>query len=217
MARTLERWLQRVCLTAATGDLDELRIAVRAAGGRLLHLLAGGRMMEAAATAGQLASCEWLLVQGCPLGGALAAARRAGQRHVYDFLLKFVHRTWGDSAGACAAACGQGRAKVMEWLRRQRGWMYSDGNGDGDGGDDGGNGGGGGWWGLARARAGGGGGGGGGGGRRWHFLEGLYRRLQGQQQLRRKDYGGGGGGWGCRRQPLIRVAGGRRHQRCRRV
>ncbi|KXZ54109.1 hypothetical protein GPECTOR_5g211 [Gonium pectorale] len=115
---TLERRRQLLRLTAASGVVANLGVALQAAG----CLLTADVFEEAAAT-GQLDSCQWLLERGCPLadediGGLgvswlLAAAAGGGHRHVCEWLL---------GLGAAWKSCGAGEAArsghvgLAEWL-----------------------------------------------------------------------------------------------------
>ncbi|KXZ45037.1 hypothetical protein GPECTOR_59g645 [Gonium pectorale] len=78
---TLQRRRQLLSLTAASGVVANLEVAVQAAG----CLLTAG-VLEAAAKAGQLGSCVWLWEHGCPAAkgydNLLAAAASGGHRHV---------------------------------------------------------------------------------------------------------------------------------------
>ncbi|KXZ45384.1 hypothetical protein GPECTOR_55g290 [Gonium pectorale] len=113
---TLERRRQLLCLTAASGMVTNLEVAMQAAG-----CLPTYEVFQAAASAGKLEPCQWLWQQGCPTkknkfyqgSGILAAAAGGGHRHVCEWLLT-LGLTWG-SGGAAEAARG-GHVGLMEWL-----------------------------------------------------------------------------------------------------
>ncbi|KXZ51938.1 hypothetical protein GPECTOR_11g63 [Gonium pectorale] len=63
-AMTLKQRRQLLCLTAASGMVPNLEVAVQAAG-----CLPKVEVFEAAASAAQLASCKWLLEHGCTTHG----------------------------------------------------------------------------------------------------------------------------------------------------
>ncbi|GLC70450.1 hypothetical protein PLESTF_000974800 [Pleodorina starrii] len=100
--------LQLLCLTAASGSVANLEVALANAG---LHLRC--EMLEAAAAAGQLDMCKVLRARGCPWGDSLSAAAKAGHRHVCEWML----------ANGCPlnlhAVCGaalDGQEELMQWL-----------------------------------------------------------------------------------------------------
>ncbi|KXZ46027.1 hypothetical protein GPECTOR_47g302 [Gonium pectorale] len=104
-----------VRLTAGSGVVANLEVALQAAGCPFLY-----EVFEAAAGAGQLASCQFLLELGFPTSdegnrgsGLLAAAAGGGHRHVCEWLLG-LGLAWS-SDGAAAAARG-GHLDLMEWL-----------------------------------------------------------------------------------------------------
>ncbi|GLC35284.1 hypothetical protein PLESTB_000581200 [Pleodorina starrii] len=107
---TREQRLQLLCLTAASGSLPNLELALAANVGLPLT----GELLEAAAAAGQLEVCKLLRARGCPWGGtALDAAARGGHRHVCEWLLAGGCPV--DSSAVCEAARG-GHEGLMEWL-----------------------------------------------------------------------------------------------------
>ncbi|KXZ42090.1 hypothetical protein GPECTOR_208g402 [Gonium pectorale] len=71
---TLARRLQLLRLTAASGCVPNMEAALAAAA-----CMPTSGVLGAAAAAGQLHMCEWLLQRGCPASGALEAAAGAGQ------------------------------------------------------------------------------------------------------------------------------------------
>ncbi|KAG2484942.1 hypothetical protein HYH03_016328 [Edaphochlamys debaryana] len=108
---------QLVWLTAATGDVANLAVAVAASGVQL-----NVKAMEAAAAAGQLEACRWLLAQGCPLYGgylrcSLAAAAARGRTQVCAWLL--AHGPWTRAwvEAAVWAALRGGHLGTMRLLR----------------------------------------------------------------------------------------------------
>ncbi|KXZ54757.1 hypothetical protein GPECTOR_4g827 [Gonium pectorale] len=123
---SLKQRTQLLCLTASTGVQPNLELALAVAG-----CLLRAEVLQAAAAAGQLATCELLLGLGCPRDGALAAAARAGRRDVVEWLLA---RGVGAAAGggsdgravagagheelfeAALAAARGGHVGLMEWL-----------------------------------------------------------------------------------------------------
>ncbi|KXZ40934.1 hypothetical protein GPECTOR_1253g509 [Gonium pectorale] len=116
---TLNRRLQLLSLTAASGVVPNLEVAAQAAGCLLTY-----DVFQAAAAAGHLNSCQWLLEHGCPTkaqssgsSGLLAAAAQGGHRHVCEWLLG-LSLTWS-SDGAVEAARG-GHLGLMEWLLQRR-------------------------------------------------------------------------------------------------
>ncbi|KXZ56480.1 hypothetical protein GPECTOR_1g43 [Gonium pectorale] len=115
---TLERRQQLLYLTAASGVVANLDVALQAAG-----CLATYEVFHAAAATGQLRCCHWLLEHGCPTeesdvgSGLLGAAAGGGHRLVCEWLLGLGLR-WA-SDGAVDAARG-GHVGLMEWLRQRR-------------------------------------------------------------------------------------------------
>ncbi|GLC46471.1 hypothetical protein PLESTM_001879100 [Pleodorina starrii] len=108
--RTLSRnqRLQLLCLTAASGSVANLEIALANAG---LDLRC--ELLEAAAAAGQLDMCKVLRARGCPWGSPLSVAAQAGHRHVCEWMLASgcpfpLH-------GVCGAVRG-GREDLLQWL-----------------------------------------------------------------------------------------------------
>ncbi|KXZ46924.1 hypothetical protein GPECTOR_39g418 [Gonium pectorale] len=115
---TRKRREQLLSLTAASGVVSNLQVAVRAAGCPPTYAV-----IQAAAEGGQLTSCQWLLEQGCPTGdvqsgsGLLAAAAGGGHRHVCEWLLG-LDLTW--SLGGASKAARGGHVGLMEWLLERR-------------------------------------------------------------------------------------------------
>ncbi|GLC39375.1 hypothetical protein PLESTM_000890000 [Pleodorina starrii] len=100
--------LQLLCLTAASGSVANLEVALANAG---LHLRC--EMLAAAAAAGQLDICKVLRARRCPWGRSLSAAAKAGHRHVCEWLLaRGCPFHWHV---VCSAARG-GREDLMQWL-----------------------------------------------------------------------------------------------------
>ncbi|KXZ45374.1 hypothetical protein GPECTOR_55g280 [Gonium pectorale] len=111
------RW-QLLCLTAASGVVANLEVAVQAAG-----CLLTCKVFEAAASAGKLEPCQWLWQQACPTypkgagkSDLLAAAARGGHRHVCEWLLT-LGLAW--SSGGAAEAARAGYVGLMEWLQQE--------------------------------------------------------------------------------------------------
>ncbi|KXZ50023.1 hypothetical protein GPECTOR_18g176 [Gonium pectorale] len=96
---------QLVSLTAASGSLHNLRIAEKAA-----ECGKPAQALEAAAGAGQLHVCAYLLQRGYPLGESLRCAAAKGQRAACDWLL--ANGCAWDGAALCAAARG-GHAELL--------------------------------------------------------------------------------------------------------
>ncbi|GLC39374.1 hypothetical protein PLESTM_000889900 [Pleodorina starrii] len=100
--------LQLLCLTAASGSVANLEVALVSAG---LDLRC--ELLEAAAAAGQLDMCKVLRARGCPWGRSLSAAAEAGHRHVCEWMLASGCPLNGHVV--CAAARG-GQEDLMQWL-----------------------------------------------------------------------------------------------------
>ncbi|GLC68265.1 hypothetical protein PLESTF_000668300 [Pleodorina starrii] len=100
--------LQLLCLTAASGSVANLEVALVSAG---LDLRC--ELLEAAAAAGQLDMCKVLRARGCLWGKSLSAAARGGHRHVCEWLL--ASGCPFDRDVVCAAAMG-GQEDLMQWL-----------------------------------------------------------------------------------------------------
>ncbi|GLC49925.1 hypothetical protein PLESTB_000323600 [Pleodorina starrii] len=107
-ALTRKQRLQLLCLTAASGSVANLEVALVSAG---LDLRC--ELLEAAAAAGQLDMCKVLRARGCPWGRSLSAAAEAGHRHVCEWMLASgCPLNW---AVVFSAARG-GREDSMQWL-----------------------------------------------------------------------------------------------------
>ncbi|GLC46220.1 hypothetical protein PLESTB_001536700 [Pleodorina starrii] len=100
--------LQLLCLTAASGSVANLEVALVSAGYALRC-----ELLEAAAAAGQLDMCKVLRARGCPWGGSLSAAAKAGHRHVCEWMLASGYPFHWDVV--YAAALG-GQEDLMQWL-----------------------------------------------------------------------------------------------------
>ncbi|GLC44060.1 hypothetical protein PLESTM_001550400 [Pleodorina starrii] len=100
--------LQLLCLTAASGSVANLDVALVSAG-----LVLQCELLEAAAAAGQLDMCKVLRARGCLWGDSLSAAAKAGHRHVCEWLLASGCPL--DMYVVCSAAWG-GREDLMQWL-----------------------------------------------------------------------------------------------------
>ncbi|KXZ45703.1 hypothetical protein GPECTOR_51g688 [Gonium pectorale] len=119
--RGMNLWRRRHLLrvTAASGVVANLEVAVQAAGCMPTY-----EVFEAAAAAGKLDSCQWLLDQNCPKtrgksegSGLLDVAAERGHWHVCEWL-RGLGIAWS-SGGAGAAARG-GHVGLMEWLLARR-------------------------------------------------------------------------------------------------
>ncbi|GLC63199.1 hypothetical protein PLESTF_000011000 [Pleodorina starrii] len=100
--------LQLLCLTAASGSVANLEVALANAG---LDLRC--ELLEAAAAAGQLDICKMLRARGCLWGSSLSAAAKAGHRHVCEWMLASGCPDYEDNV--YAAAWG-GQEDLMQWL-----------------------------------------------------------------------------------------------------
>ncbi|GLC51811.1 hypothetical protein PLESTB_000551000 [Pleodorina starrii] len=100
--------LQLLCLTAASGSVANLEVALVSTGYGLRC-----ELLEAAAAAGQLNMCKVLRARGCLWGDSLSAAAKAGYRHVCEWMLASGCPVNGDVV--CNAARG-GREDLMQWL-----------------------------------------------------------------------------------------------------
>ncbi|GLC38684.1 hypothetical protein PLESTB_000590000 [Pleodorina starrii] len=102
-----------LCLTAASGSIANLEIALDNAG-----LVASSELLNAAAAAGQLEVCVLLRQRGCLWGDALlASAARAGHRHVCEWLL--ANGCPARKSPASGAARG-GHEGLMYWLMERQ-------------------------------------------------------------------------------------------------
>ncbi|GLC38581.1 hypothetical protein PLESTB_001741700 [Pleodorina starrii] len=107
-AMSRQQRLQLLCLTAASGSVGNLEVALVGAGFGLRS-----KLLEAAAAAGQLDMCKVLRARGCLWGSSLSAAAKAGHRHVCEWMLASGCPFYWD--GVCKAAMG-GREDLMQWL-----------------------------------------------------------------------------------------------------
>ncbi|KXZ47034.1 hypothetical protein GPECTOR_38g271 [Gonium pectorale] len=113
---TLKQRRQLMNLTAASGVVPNLEVAVQAAGCSPTH-----ETFMAAAAGGHLDSCEWLFDHGCPVMDddcevdALSAAAKAGNEHMCEWLSTLEE---GDYNGAAAteAALRGGHPGLADWL-----------------------------------------------------------------------------------------------------
>ncbi|GFR42729.1 hypothetical protein Agub_g3647 [Astrephomene gubernaculifera] len=109
---TFDKRLRLLGLTAASGSLTNLQIAVETSGCVLAAKPCNVVFGEAAAS-GHVHVCEWLKQQGCPMDGALPAAARTGQRAACEWLL--AHDCpWSDAA-VCLVA-GSGNMALLDWF-----------------------------------------------------------------------------------------------------
>ncbi|GLC46503.1 hypothetical protein PLESTF_000987300 [Pleodorina starrii] len=108
--RALSREQRRLllCLTAASGSIANLEVALVNAG-----LDLRGVLLEAAAAAGQLDMCKVLRARGCLWGASLSAAARGGHRHVCEWMLASGCRL--NMFDVCGACCS-GQEDLMQWL-----------------------------------------------------------------------------------------------------
>ncbi|KXZ48411.1 hypothetical protein GPECTOR_28g818 [Gonium pectorale] len=116
---TLEQRQQLLCLTATSGVVANLEAALQAAGCPLTY-----EVFKAAAAAGELPSCQWLLDHGCPTiedfsdgSRLLETAAQGGHLHMCEWLLSLDDLDW-PSDGSNAAAHG-GHVGLMLWLLGQ--------------------------------------------------------------------------------------------------
>ncbi|GLC54303.1 hypothetical protein PLESTB_000849000 [Pleodorina starrii] len=100
--------LQLLCLTAASGSVANLEVALAKTGYALRC-----ELLEAAAAAGQLDMCKVLRARGCLWGSSLFAAAKAGHRHVCEWLL--ASGCPFDMDFVCGAAWS-GREDLMQWM-----------------------------------------------------------------------------------------------------
>ncbi|GLC45465.1 hypothetical protein PLESTB_000317000 [Pleodorina starrii] len=110
-AMSRKQRLQLLCLTAASGSVGNLEVALVSAGFGLRC-----ELLEAAAAAGQLDMCKVLRARGCLWGRSLSAAAEAGHRHVCEWLLASGCPLNGDVV--MAAAWG-GQEDLMHWLQTE--------------------------------------------------------------------------------------------------
>ncbi|GFR40578.1 hypothetical protein Agub_g1158 [Astrephomene gubernaculifera] len=114
---TVQRRQELQWLTARSGSLPNLKVAVAATGipyvHKFLRFLRPTSLVQAAVETGRLEMCEWLMEQGHSLELIVEAAARAGQRGICE---------WGLASGcswspclAYAAARG-GHVGLMDWL-----------------------------------------------------------------------------------------------------
>ncbi|GLC49814.1 hypothetical protein PLESTB_000311600 [Pleodorina starrii] len=100
--------LQLLCLTAASGSVANLEVALVSAG-----LDVRRELLEAAAAAGQLDMCKVLRARGCLWGDSLSAAAKAGHRHLCEWMLASGCPL--DIHVVCGAAWS-GQEDLMQWL-----------------------------------------------------------------------------------------------------
>ncbi|PNH07776.1 Ankyrin repeat domain-containing protein [Tetrabaena socialis] len=116
---TLVRRRQLLCLTAASGCLENLAWLVERAGCALSDK-SGGIVFSSAAVAGRLDVCQWLQQQGCQEGleWTLSEAAGAGQQSVVEWLLANGH---SDAIHAIRSAARHGHVGLMDWLLQRHG------------------------------------------------------------------------------------------------
>ncbi|GLC34417.1 hypothetical protein PLESTB_000730800 [Pleodorina starrii] len=108
---TLEERIKLLCLTAATGVLDNLKLLYS----RPEFAVCTTEVFAAAAEAGRLCVCRWLRRVDCPWGEDVAeAAARAGHLNVCKWLIKqgCPHQL----RRLLTVAAGAGHAELCEWL-----------------------------------------------------------------------------------------------------
>ncbi|GLC38723.1 hypothetical protein PLESTF_001692300 [Pleodorina starrii] len=110
-ALTLEQRLKLLNLTAASGSVANLEVAL---GGVGLLLAIRSEPLEAAAIAAQLEACMLLRERGCPWGSSLASAAKAGHRHVCEWMLASGCPLTADAVYDTAHGGHEG---LMLWLR----------------------------------------------------------------------------------------------------
>ncbi|GLC38870.1 hypothetical protein PLESTM_000789000 [Pleodorina starrii] len=114
-AYTLQQRKQFVCLVVASGSICNLEVAITAA-----ELPPEEYVFRAAAAAGHLDMCKWLVERGFPkeLRSAFSRASKRGHVEVCGWLLgqseerrKLVMLKWG-----CADAAHSGHVALIEWM-----------------------------------------------------------------------------------------------------
>ncbi|GLC49940.1 hypothetical protein PLESTB_000325200 [Pleodorina starrii] len=107
-AMSRKQRLQLLCLTAASGSVANLEVALANAGLALRR-----ELLEAAAAAGQLDMCKMLRDRGCLWGDSLGAAAKAGHRHVCEWMLASGCPLDRDVVRSAAQG---GQEDLMQWL-----------------------------------------------------------------------------------------------------
>ncbi|GFR46540.1 hypothetical protein Agub_g8131 [Astrephomene gubernaculifera] len=107
---------QLLCLTARSGSIPNLAVAVESAG--LLPIaLEFEQVLESAAAAGHVDVCQWLLQKGCcNVETAIREAACAGKEAVCECL---VMASTADCCAAYRGAALGGHVGLMEWLRQR--------------------------------------------------------------------------------------------------
>ncbi|GLC43060.1 hypothetical protein PLESTB_000263100 [Pleodorina starrii] len=100
--------LQLLCLTAASGSVANMEVALVSAG-----LDLRGVLLEAAAAADQLDICKVLRARGCLWGFSLSAAAKAGHRHVCEWMLASGCRL---DMYVVYIDCWSEREDLLQWL-----------------------------------------------------------------------------------------------------
>ncbi|EFJ47755.1 hypothetical protein VOLCADRAFT_104992 [Volvox carteri f. nagariensis] len=93
--------IKLLALTAATGSIENLEVALNNIG-----LNPSYELFEAAAGAGQLHVCKLLRRRNCPWGNALAAAAKAGHRHVCEWTVAEGGPLYMEAVCSAAQAVG---------------------------------------------------------------------------------------------------------------
>ncbi|GLC46497.1 hypothetical protein PLESTB_000332900 [Pleodorina starrii] len=107
-ALSYKQRLLLLCLTAASGSVANLEVALVNAGLDLRR-----ELLRAAAAAGQLDICKVLRARGCFWGDSLFAAAKAGHRHVCEWMLASGCPL--DVFDVCSACCSA-QEDLIQWL-----------------------------------------------------------------------------------------------------
>ncbi|GFR40800.1 hypothetical protein Agub_g1417 [Astrephomene gubernaculifera] len=112
---SLQRRQALQMLTAHSGSLPNLQVAVAVTGILLIQAFDGRltSVSQAAAEAGQLEMCQWLVQQGYPLHNVIEEAAGAGQQAICEWCLA-AGCPW--SSDAVYAAARGGHVGLMDWL-----------------------------------------------------------------------------------------------------
>ncbi|KXZ47204.1 hypothetical protein GPECTOR_37g210 [Gonium pectorale] len=117
-ALTLPQRRRLLCLTAASGSVPNLAIATKAAGCMLTVAV-----FEAAVSAGQLYTCQWLRDHDCPMlpskrcaSNLLALAAGGGHQHVCAWLLSLPGIAYEGGEPEAARA---GHTSLLKWFEER--------------------------------------------------------------------------------------------------
>ncbi|KAG2499999.1 hypothetical protein HYH03_002281 [Edaphochlamys debaryana] len=112
---TLKQRRRLLCLTAASGVVANLEVALAAAG-----CLPTPEVLDSAAGGGHVGLCQWLTERHGPAlavgSGTLVAAAAGGSREACEWCL--AAGVWTEAAPQAAARCGHER--LLDWLMGQR-------------------------------------------------------------------------------------------------